>query len=162
MFGNQGGAIHVQVRVPRRVCAISLIFSSLSIVTGCSGGGSPDSTPQAPQATKATFPNLTALEAIVKRASIDGKVNSAWVYSTTRLAAFRAGNGANPSPADQRVDVVVVDGHFVCVSCSYPPGATPPQGRFETTVYVPGQGAEDFGLVNGHRGPQLGEAYSTG
>ena len=57
--------------------------------------------------------------------------------------------------------MIVLEGRFVCHSCSYPPGAKPPRGRVETFVFVPAFGhVEDFGVVSGRPGPQLGDAYT--
>lgn len=114
-----------------------------------------------PEATAVVFPELSILETIAKNARVGQVVDSSLVYSTTRLAAFKAGTGANPNPPSQRVDVIVLIGRFICYSCSYPRGAKPPSGRVETFVFVPAHGhVEDFGVVSGRPGPQLGKAYT--
>jgi len=125
------------------------------VLTACGGGGT-----SIPPATRAVFPNLPTLTHIARRAASGESVHEALVYSTTRLSAFRAGTGANPKPPNQRVDVIVLEGQFVCQMCSPPAGAPAPRGHVETFVFVPGRGVEDFGLVRGPPGPQMGRAYA--
>ena len=68
----------------------------------------------------------------------------------SRLALVRASSGSwvSESPRERKAPfyLIVVYGKFVCHSCSVPPGATPPRGTIETTIWSPTIGGTDFGL----------------
>ena len=131
----------------------ALVIFALS---GCGGGSS-----ALPTATTARFPDLGQL---VQWAKSEVHINSvgplkrAMVFSTTRLAANRAGTGANPSPPDGRVEVVVLQGEFVCRTCHGPRGSVI-RGRVITLVF-PTRGGTDLSVGNGLPGSQMGTAYS--
>ncbi len=90
-------------------------------------------------------------------------MTTALIYTTTREQAFKAGTGMDPVPGGERVYVVVLEGHFVCGSCSVPPGAKAPTGRVITMTFNPpgrGDGGTAFGVVNAPPGPGMGRPYS--
>ncbi len=45
-----------------------------------------------------------------------------------------------------RFYLIVLRGHFVCESCSRPPGGRSPRGTIETQVWSPTEGETDFGI----------------
>jgi hypothetical protein len=138
----------------RSLAGVASILLLGVALTACGAPGG-----KTPLASKALFPDLVELQRIATEAAQGGSVQSATVYSTARSSASRAGTGASPNPPEQRIEVLVLKGHFVCPMVCSPPGGTPPRpGRFMTVVYVHGFGLEDMGLVNGHPGPQLGQA----
>lgn len=117
-----------------------------------------------PTATVARFPDLQEL---IQWAKSEVHINSvgplkrAMVFSTTRLAANRAGTGANPNPPDGRVEVVVLEGSFLFRSChGCLLASSIPRGRVITGVFDPSGGGGDLGVADGLPGPQMGTAYA--
>jgi hypothetical protein len=68
----------------------------------------------------------------------------------SRAALVRASSGEvvaeTARERQARFYLIVLRGHFVCESCSRPPGAKPPRGTIETQVWSPTLGGTDFGL----------------
>ena len=133
----------------------------VGIVIGISGNNGVTSPPPPP-------PGFASgqLDQIIHAASTaakSGTVTKALIYSTTRERAYKAGTGMDPVPANERVYVVVLEGHFVCWSCSVPLGAKAPSGKVITITFNPpgmGAGGTAFGVVNSPPGPGMGKPYT--
>ena len=75
--------------------------------------------------------------------------NTAVVVATTKCTAeeWLEPGAISPGGADPRAYLIVREGRFICIRCSYPAGAKPPRGRPAQSIWVPGQGVSDFGLT---------------
>jgi hypothetical protein len=78
----------------------------------------------------------------------DPNVKVAWVIRTTKDAAENATypGSVPPEHPDPLAYLIAVRGRFVCGTCSLPPGANAPRGRFAYSIWVPGRGVSDGGL----------------
>ncbi len=115
--------------------ALILGFVLATIAAGCGGG-------HVASSSSSSLPGLDAkkvakIEALVKsnaRADGDAQPSSAWVYASRRHEANIAAGAGSGVPGSQPVYLVVVQGRFVCSSCSGPPGHAPPRGSVMTFV----------------------------
>ncbi len=113
--------------------------------TGGSVGGAERSSPAI-----VSLP-IGRLESIARgtaRALGDRSVRSGWAIATTKYAAEQATYpGSEPSVRHSpRAFLIAVRGRFVCMTCTFPPGAKPPRGIFAYDIWVPGEGISDSGL----------------
>ncbi|MEA2158437.1 MAG: hypothetical protein QOD66_817 [Solirubrobacteraceae bacterium] len=79
----------------------------------------------------------------------DPRVRTASVVATTKNAAenWMTPGAVPPSHPNPVAYLIVLQGRFVCTSCSFPRGAKAPRGRFSQAVWIPGQGVSDGGLT---------------
>ena len=95
----------------------------------------------------------TSLISYIRKAvkNSDGTVSSVAVYgpsSRKRLVKASSGAGVYESPKERtmRFYLVVVNGSFVCTSCTGPPEAKPPRGTVETYVWSAEERGTDYGI----------------
>jgi hypothetical protein len=96
-------------------------------------------------------PLASYIRSVVK--SADGTVSGVDVYgpgSRTRLVKASSGAGIPESAKEKtmRFYLVVLNGNFVCASCSRPPGAKAPHGTVETEVWSEEEPGTDYGIGN--------------
>ena len=110
-------------------------WSSRSLVLASSDGGRTwitiESLSQLPGATSLPPAGATRLGKVARSLADslgDRRVHVAQVFSTTRQAAA----GGDVVDSDQPVYEIVIEGDFVCETCSRPPGASPPRGSVAT------------------------------
>lgn len=83
----------------------------------------------------------------------DPTVATATVFGpSSRVALVRAASGdlvrETARQRRERFYLIVLRGHFVCRTCSAPPGGKLPRGRIATLVWTPSQGVTDLGVSN--------------
>lgn len=127
--------------------AAVLVVSALG-TTACAGGNS-----------ESTYGSLSRplqnfIHATIQTGPSTGPVNEVDVFGpASRGTLVTASSGdwvaETPSELKKRFYLIVLHGHFVCDSCSVPPGAKAPEGTIETSVWSPGSGSLDFGIGGG-------------
>lgn len=95
---------------------------------------------------------LVALARDELRGLDDPHVKTASVVATTKNAAenWMEPGAVPPTHPDPMVYLIVVQGRFICESCSFL-GPKAPTGRSAQFIWIPGQGGSDGGLT--HRVP---------
>jgi len=134
---------------------MAAVVAGAGVLAGCGSAVQP-----APQATTtatvpagATAPVPVAQLVALARRSLPGlgdvTVTSASVVTTTKRAAedWLEPGSVPPGTSNPRAYLIVLDGRFVCQSCSRPSGATAPRGTSAQFLWVPGTGVTDFGLT---------------
>ncbi|MGZ6565304.1 MAG: hypothetical protein ACXVH1_38225, partial [Solirubrobacteraceae bacterium] len=103
-----------------------------------------------PTASQARLPvaQLVALARDALRGLDDPNVKTAWVVATTKNAAenWMEPGAVPPSHPDPKAYLIVLQGRFICESCSFL-GPKAPRGRSSQFVWIPGHGAPDGGLT---------------
>ena len=118
----------------KAAASMGVALAALALIAGCASTGS-SATTTAPLSST-TLAGLTRLAE--QAAGAQGAVaRSAVAVHTTRRAANLAmgGDVVNTDPGESVWAIVVVTkAPVVCRTCSYPPGAKPPQGTVITLV----------------------------
>jgi hypothetical protein len=103
------------------------------------------------RASQAKLPvaQLVALARDSLRELDDPNVKTASVVATTKNAAenWIEPGAVPPSHPDPKAYLIVLQGRFICESCSFL-GPNPPRGRSSQFVWIPGYGAPDGGLTH--------------
>jgi len=137
-------------------CAAAVLASALA-ASGCAGShpayhqSSTDAIQLHVSGYSQLSPKLQDFIRTTIRDSPNGHATKIDVYGPgTRAALVKASSGDIVYPtggeATEPFYLIVLQGHFVCGSCSRPAGAAAPQGTIETHVWSPTAGSLDFGI----------------
>jgi hypothetical protein len=137
----------------RRVITICAAAGAVAGVTA--GCGTARSAPATGSARASTVGGPLSVKTLAGVAGQDARslgdrhVRSALVVFTRKHAAenWMEPRSDDPRSSDPPAYVIAISGRFQCQSCSFPAGAHAPTGRSAQLVYVPGEGATDFGLT---------------
>jgi hypothetical protein len=79
----------------------------------------------------------------------DPNVRTGWAVATSKRAAeeWLEPGSTTLKGSGPLAYVIVVEGNFVCRTCSAPASAKLPHGHSAQVVWVPGQGVTDWGLT---------------
>ncbi len=121
----------------------------LLLAAGCGGGGQQASNAAGLSSLPKSLRSF--VHSTMSDSTKDNRIDSINVYGPgSRTALVKASSGGIVYPQGNEVNdtfyLLVLHGHFNCLSCSAPARGKPPTGTIETRVWSPQEGSTDFGI----------------